>query len=163
MSKTRIRYMDIVTKVKPEERGLIYEYRRSFVEEYLRIGSYRKAADKSDVNVKTVIKRVRRHRQDGLQGLKDRSRRPHRSHRKVIRELEQEILTDYGMIPWVLILPPVFLDSSMVLVNNKKSTNLYPQSLYHHVCGHPGLPAATSAVRLPVSDFAEAMLSTTGC
>jgi len=106
--------MDIVTKVKPEERGSIYEYRRDLVEEYLRIGF----------------------------------------HRKVTRELEQEILADYGMIPRVLILPPVFLDSSMVLDNNKKSTNLYPQFLYHHVCGHPGWPAATSAVRLPVSDFA---------
>ncbi len=68
--------MDIVTKVKPEERGLIYEYHRSLVEEYLRIGCYRKVADKSDVNVMTVIKWVRCHRQNGLRGLKDRSRRP---------------------------------------------------------------------------------------
>jgi len=155
--------MDIVTKVKPEERGLIYEYRRSLVDEYLRIGCYRKVADKFDVNVRTVIKWVRCHRQDGLQGLKDRSRRPHRSHRKVTRGLEQEILTDYGIIPLVLILPPVFLDSGMVLDKKNKSTNLYAQSLYHHVCGHPGLPVATLVVRLPVSDFAEAMLSPTGC
>jgi len=83
--------MDIVTKVKPEERGLIYEYRRSLVKEYL-----------------------------------------------------------------------LFPNSSMVLDKKNKSTNLYPHSLYHHVCGHPGLPVATSAVRLPVSDFAEAMLSPGG-
>lgn len=47
------------------------------------------------------------------------------------------ILTDYGIIPRVLILPPVFLDVKNILDKKLKPCNLYPHSPYHHVCVHP--------------------------
>ena len=84
--------MDIVTKVKPSSRSLVYDFRRRLVEEYVSKKSYRKVAGMYGVNVKTVIKWVKRYQEDGLEGLKDLSRRPHRSWRKVTRDLEQEIL-----------------------------------------------------------------------
>ena len=78
-----------MSKSKPE---LIYDARRKMVEDYLEVRSYRKVSVMHGVNVKTVIKWVRRYKKDGLQGLKDRSRRPHRFYRKVTRKLEEEIL-----------------------------------------------------------------------
>jgi transposase len=90
MKKHRINYMSLLTKSKSE---LIYDQRRELVEEYLQVRSYRKAAREHGVNVKTVIKWVKRYKEDGLEGLRDRSRRPHRSCRKVTRDLEQKILT----------------------------------------------------------------------
>jgi hypothetical protein len=63
--------MDLLNKSKVR---LVCDFRRDLVEEYLRVRSYRKVADKFAAG----------------------------------------------------------------LDNNKKSTNLHPQFLYHHVCVHPG-------------------------
>jgi transposase len=82
--------MSLLNKSKSE---LTYDFRRSMVGAYLEVRSYRKVSVMHGVNVKTVIKWVRRYKQYGLQGLKDRSRRPHRSCRKVTRGLEHDILT----------------------------------------------------------------------
>jgi transposase len=92
MKNTRIRYMDIERKVKPEARQYVYNLRRGMVECYLVIKSYRKTSEICGTNPKTVAKWVKRYQEGGLEGLKDRSRRPKRSHRKVSAELEKEIL-----------------------------------------------------------------------
>lgn len=49
-----------------------------------------------------------------------------------------DILSEYGIIPRVLILPPILLQPNMALDINQKSPNIFPSSLYHHVCVYPG-------------------------
>jgi transposase len=86
MKIKRIDYMAILNKSKSE---LVYDFRRTMVEDYLRIKSYRKTAG---INVKTVIKWVSRYRESGLGGLKDLPRTPKHPQRKVTPQMEREIL-----------------------------------------------------------------------
>ena len=48
---------------------LLYDLRRKMVEEYNRLSSYRAVAKKFNVNVKTVIKWVKRFEKYGFAGL----------------------------------------------------------------------------------------------
>ncbi|MEA3312696.1 MAG: helix-turn-helix domain-containing protein [candidate division WOR-3 bacterium] len=71
---------------------LVYNFRRSIVEDYLRVRSYRKTAGLYSVNPKTVVKWVKRYKENGLGGLNDLPRTPSHPRRKVTAQMERKIL-----------------------------------------------------------------------
>ncbi len=81
--------MGLMNKSKVE---VVYDFRRSMVADYLRIRSYRKTAGLYSVNPKTVVKWVKRYKENGLGGLRDLPRIPRRPFRKVTPQMERELL-----------------------------------------------------------------------
>lgn len=62
------------------------------VEHYEKIKSFRKTAFKFNVNVKTIIKWVKRYKLYGLSGLLDIKRTPKRIHNKLSENIEKNII-----------------------------------------------------------------------
>ena len=87
-----IMYRNIANN-KLKDKTLIYNYRREMVEYYLEGHSYRKTARYFDVNKNTVIKWVKRYREEGLEGLKDRKRTPEVVHNKTGKEVEDLVVS----------------------------------------------------------------------
>ena len=81
--------MRLLNKSKAE---LVYDFRRNMVADYLRVKSYRKTAGLNSVNPKTVVKWVKRYRENGLGGLRDLPRTPRCPRRKVTPQMERELL-----------------------------------------------------------------------
>jgi len=90
--KTTIMYHNIANN-NLKDKALIYNYRREMVEYYLGGSSYRDTASYFEVNVKTIIKWVKRYKEEGLEGLKDRKRSPKVVHNKMKKEVEDLIVT----------------------------------------------------------------------
>ena len=61
---------------KLKDKTLIYNFRREMVEHYLGGNSYRNTVRGFNVNKNTVVKWVKRYKEQGLEGLKDRKRAP---------------------------------------------------------------------------------------
>ena len=68
-----------------------FDFRVEMVRLYARYG-LSKAADICGVSRVTVLKWVKRHREYGLKGLKDRSRRPHHSPGRLCPEIREQII-----------------------------------------------------------------------
>ena len=86
---------------KLKDKRILYDIRRQMVEYYMKINSYRSTAEKFGVNLKTVIKWVKRYKEKGLEGLKDIKRTPKKIHNKVSEEIEKLVIelrkqTGYG-------------------------------------------------------------------
>ncbi|MCK4526716.1 transposase [candidate division WOR-3 bacterium] len=86
-----IMYKNIANN-KLKDKTLIYNYRREMVEYYLGGYSYRDTASYFEVNVKTIIKWVKRYKEEGLEGLKDRKRTPKVVHNKTKKEVEDLVV-----------------------------------------------------------------------
>ena len=66
----------IIANNKLKDKKILYNFRREMVERYYEIKSYRKTACEFGVNVKTVLKWVKRYQRMGLAGLIDLPRSP---------------------------------------------------------------------------------------
>jgi len=66
----------IIANNKLKDKKILYNFRREMVERYYEIKSYRKTACEFGVNVKTVMKWVKRYQRMGLAGLIDLPRSP---------------------------------------------------------------------------------------
>ena len=84
-------YRNIVNN-QLKNKSLIYDLRREMVDFYFSGYSYRDTAEFFEVNVKTVIKWVKRYKEEGLEGLKDRKRVPNVVHNKTKKEVEDLII-----------------------------------------------------------------------
>jgi len=84
-------YRNIVNN-QLKNKSLIYDLRREMVDFYFSSHSYRDTAEFFEVNVKTVIKWVKRYKEEGLEGLKDRKRAPNVVHNKTKKEVEDLII-----------------------------------------------------------------------
>ena len=62
------------------------------VDYYLCGYSYRETAEFFEVNVKTIVKWVKRYKEEGLEGLKDRKRAPYVVHNKTKKEVEDLVI-----------------------------------------------------------------------
>jgi len=87
-----VMYRNIVNN-QLKDKFLIYDLRREIVDFYLRGHSYRETAEFFEVNVKTVVKWVKRYKEEGLEGLKDRRRAPYVVHNKTKKEVEDLVVT----------------------------------------------------------------------
>ena len=74
-------YQNIVNN-QLKNKSLIYDLRREMVDYCLIGNSYRETAEFFEVNVKTIVKWVKRYKEEGLEGLKDRKRAPKVVHNK---------------------------------------------------------------------------------
>jgi transposase len=84
-------YRNIVNN-QLKNKSLIYDLRREMVDYYLRGHSYRETAEFFEVNFKTIIKWVKRYKEEGLEGLKDRKRAPYVVHNKTKKEVEDLVV-----------------------------------------------------------------------
>ena len=91
MEKYNMSYSIIANK-KLKDKGILYGIRREMVEYYYSCKSYRKAASYFGVNVKTVLKWVKRYKEGGLRGLRDLPRKPKVVHNKVRKEVEELVV-----------------------------------------------------------------------
>lgn len=82
----------IIANNKLKDKKILYDFRRKIIEYYYTCKSYRKTARKYKVNVKTVIKWVKRYKEYGLEGLKDLPRRPKRIHNKLSKGTEELVV-----------------------------------------------------------------------
>jgi len=89
--KTTIMYRNIANN-KLKDKTLIYNFRREMVEYYLGGHSYRNTAEHFNVNKNTVFKWVKRYREHGLEGLKDRKRAPRVVWNKKGKEVEDLVV-----------------------------------------------------------------------
>jgi len=89
--KTTIMYRNIANN-KLKDKTLIYNFRREIVEYYLEGHSYRNTAEHFNVNKNTVVKWVKRYREQGLEGLKDRKRSPRVVWNKKGKEVEDLVV-----------------------------------------------------------------------
>ena len=88
MEKYKMNY-SIIANNKIKVKVILYGIRRDMVEYYYSCRSYRKTASYFGVNVKTIIKWVRRYKKEGIEGLKDLLRKPKVVHNKVRKEVEE--------------------------------------------------------------------------
>jgi transposase len=88
----KIMYKDIAN-CKLKDKTFLYDFRRRMVEYYLEGYSFRETAREFVVNVKTVMKWVRRYKKDGLEGLKDVKRAPKVVHNKTGKEVEKLVIS----------------------------------------------------------------------
>jgi transposase len=84
-------YRNIVNN-QLKNKSLIYDLRREMVDYYLRGHSYRDTAEFFEVNFKTIVKWVKRYKEEGLEGLKDRKRAPKVVHNKTKKEVEDLVI-----------------------------------------------------------------------
>jgi transposase len=84
-------YRNIVNN-QLKNKSLIYNLRREMVDFCLKGRSYRETAEFFEVNFKTVIKWVKRYKEEGLEGLKDRRRAPKVVHNKTKKEVEDLVV-----------------------------------------------------------------------
>ena len=91
-NKIRIMYRNIAN-CKLKDKAFLYDFRRRMVEYYLSGHSYREVAREFEVNVKTVVKWVRRYKEYGLEGVKDMKRAPRVVHNKTRKEVEKLVVT----------------------------------------------------------------------
>ena len=82
----------IIANNKIKDKVILYGIRRDMVEYYHFCRSYRKTASYFGVNVKTIIKWVRRYKKEGLEGFKDLLRKPKMVHNKVRNEVEELVV-----------------------------------------------------------------------
>jgi len=82
----KLMYRNIVNN-QLKNKSLIYDLRREMVDYCLRGHSYRDTAEFFEVNFKTVAKWVKRYKEEGLEGLKDRRRAPKVVHNKTKKEV----------------------------------------------------------------------------
>ena len=82
----------IIANNKIKDKVILYGIRRDMVEYYHFCRSYRKTASYFGVNVKTIIKWVRRYKKEGLEGFKDLLRKPKMVHNKVRKEVEELVV-----------------------------------------------------------------------
>jgi transposase len=86
-----IMYRNIANN-KLKDKTLIYNFRREMVEYYLGGHSYRNTARCFNINKNTVLKWVKRYREQGLEGLKDRKRVPRVVWNKKGKEVEDLVV-----------------------------------------------------------------------
>ena len=84
-------YQNIVNN-QLKNKSLIYDLRREMVDYCLIGNSYRETAEFFEVNVKTIVKWVKRYKEEGLEGLKDRKRAPKVVHNKTKKEVEDLVV-----------------------------------------------------------------------
>ena len=89
--KVKIMYRNIASN-KLKDKTLIYNYRREIVEYYLGGHSYRDTSRGFNVNKNTVVKWVKRYKEEGLEGLKDKIRAPKVVHNKTGKEVEDLVV-----------------------------------------------------------------------
>ena len=77
---------------KVNDKSLVYNFRRNMVEFYSIHKSYRMTAKHFGVNIKTVIKWVKRFNKFDLEGLKDRKRAPKKHGNKIPDHIEKHII-----------------------------------------------------------------------
>ena len=82
----------ILANNKLKDKSFLYDFRKNIVQKYLELKSYRKTAKFFGINPKTVMKWVKRYKEQGISGLKDLPRRPKRIHYKLSQEEEMEIV-----------------------------------------------------------------------
>lgn len=82
----------IIANNKLKDKSILYDLRRQMIEHYENIKSFRKTALEFKVNVKTVIKWVKRYKLYGLQGLVDLKRAPKKIHNKLSENIEKNII-----------------------------------------------------------------------
>jgi transposase len=87
----KLMYRNIVNN-QLKSKSLIYNLRREMVDYCFGGHSYRKTAEFFDINVKTVIKWIKRYKEEGLEGLKDRKRTPKVVHNKTKKEVEDLVV-----------------------------------------------------------------------
>jgi transposase len=91
MKKQQYSY-SYLANYKLNDKSLVYNFRRDIIETYSEQKSYRKTAKLLNINIKTVIKWVKRFNEGGLDNLKDRKRAPKRHGNKISPEMENKII-----------------------------------------------------------------------